>query len=247
MRYLKTTLLYILLVTFMTGVKSNVVVENVKGRKGLVIVKVLERIQPDEEIKFKEELEKIKKRGFKIKLNAIVFDTAGGNSFAAKEIGKIIRERKMNTYVAPNAKCGSACIYAVSGGLIRMIYGKVSVHRTSFNDDYPTEKLEKALSFVDRETRKHIEEMGLSSLLTDAILTTPNWASRELDETEKRRWGINATDRYYEELRFRTIATMHKISVDDVSEIFRANYENCEKQAKNFESTIWDCVQEIIK
>jgi hypothetical protein len=184
---------------------AKVIVEKVEYPKKVAVVKIDGRILVDEEIEFEKALDQLKADGYIIKNNAISFNTRGGSGSTAREIGVIIRQRRLNTYVGPNSLCGSACIYGVIGGVVRNVYGKLSVHRTTYDDIVPLHKLKKFISWSDYEEIKHVSQMGISLLLIDAITTTPNWASRVLTETELRRWQINSTERLYEEFSFRAI------------------------------------------
>jgi hypothetical protein len=232
---------------FITPLHASVYVEKLDTVKKIATVKVQEKIQYEEEDVLKSELDKLESEGYKLKLNAIQVNTRGGNRFAAMAMGRLIRERKLNTYVAKDSECGSACIYVVSGGLVRMIYGKVTVHRSSFNDDIKLEKIEKLTKASDEKTAKHIQDMGLSTLVTDAILMTPNWAYRELTEQELRRWGVNATDRMYEEMWFRNAALQSKLSLEKVRDIFDNKISSCVKYPQRFEMTLWYCIELEIK
>ena len=116
-------------IAFSCATHAKVSVEYTKSHKLLAILKVHGEIKYDDEIEFEKALETVYQRGYKLKLNAVVLNTKGGNVYAAQAMGRIIRERKLNTYVPATATCGSACIYLLSGGLVRMAYGTVKVHR----------------------------------------------------------------------------------------------------------------------
>jgi hypothetical protein len=157
-------------------------VDKVDHPKKVVILKIEGRIKYQDHIEFQKVLDEIKRDGFKIKLNSVVLNTSGGSPTAAKEIGKIIRQEKLNTYVGPKHRCGSACIYILSSGIIRMAYGEVTVHRTTYEDGYPTEKLEKSLKQTDIDNANYLFEMGMTTQLVDAIRVTPNYTNWTLDE-----------------------------------------------------------------
>jgi hypothetical protein len=221
---------------------SAIVVEKLDAKNRIATVKVVEKIKYGDEDILKRELDSLKRENYKLKLNAIQLNTRGGNRFSAMAMGRLIRERKLNTYVAKESECGSACIYVASGGLVRMVYGKVTVHRSSFNDDIASAKIEELTKASDEKTAKHIKDMGLSMLVTDAILMTPNWAYRELTDVELRRWGVNATDRMFEEMWFRNTAIQSKHSLEEIRDIFDKQISSCVKLPQQFEMTLWDCV-----
>lgn len=222
---------------------AKVVVEREMTPKKLVVLKIVDRILYEEDETLKAELDRLERDGYRLKLNSVVLNSRGGNGSAAQAMGKMIRERKLNTFLGAGSVCDSACIYVLSGGVVRMAFGTVSVHRTSYEETYPVEKLEEALKSADDKTRKHIYDMGLSYQLTDAILMTPNSSIRKLEEAEKLHWGVHGTERMYEEIWFRNTSRDTKYSVSVVESFFRKHISNCNEKARRFEMTAWECVR----
>ncbi len=229
-------------IAFSCATHAKVTVEYTKSHKLLAIVTVKGEIKYDDEIEFAKALETVYQRGYKLKLNAVVLNTKGGNVYAAQVMGRIIRERKLNTYVPATATCASACIYLLSGGLVRMAYGTVKVHRAIHAQDIAFEKLEKEYKTSEQRTKDYISEMGLSFLLAEAINSTPYWATRELEDLDKRRWGVHGTDRLYEETWFRKSARERGISMEVVYDYFNKHIAECSRRAREYEMTLWDCV-----
>jgi len=221
---------------------AKVTVEYTKSHKLLAIVKVKGEIKYDDEVEFEKVLENVYQRGYKLKLNAVVLNTKGGNVYAAQAMGRIIRERKLNTYVPATATCASACIYLLSGGLVRMAYGTVKVHRAIHTQEIPFDKLEKEYKTSEQRTKDYISEMGLSFLLAEAINSTPYWATRELENIDKMRWGVHGTERLYEETWYRKSARERGISMQVVYDYFDKHFAECSRRAKQFEITVWDCI-----
>ena len=157
-------------------------------------------------------------------------------------MGRTIRERKLNTFVAKGSECGSACIFVAGGGLVRMIYGRVSVHRSNIGESVQIVNFENYIKQGDAEITEYVKKMGLSVLVTDAILMTPNWATRELTDMELRRWGVNATDRLYEETWFRRTSAQKKRSVEEVKDAFDQHISSCINMPQEFIMAMWDCV-----
>jgi hypothetical protein len=244
---IKSSLFVITLTVFSSFSYSAVVVEKLDSKNKIATIKVVEQIQYEEEHILKRELDSLDAEGYKLKLNAIQLNTRGGNKFSALAMGRLIRERKLNTYVAKESRCGSACIFVASGGLVRMIYGTVTVHRPSMGEGIRLVSVEKFIKEGDVEIAEHIKQMGLSMLVTDAILMTPHWAYRELTEQELRRWGVNATDRMFEEMWFRNTAIQTKHSLEEVRDIFDKHIGSCVKMPQRFEMTLWDCVAQKVK
>lgn len=222
-------------------------VEILDVKEKIASLKIINKIEYEEEEIFISEYNKLIARGYKLKLNAVVLNTAGGNGYAAKKIGVFIREKKLNTYVASGANCASACIYVLIGGVVRMAYGRIAVHRTSYGEEYRIEWLEKGLREANKKTVAHVEAMGISILLADAIVNTPNWAIRELDDRDRRRWGVHGTEQLYEEMWFRKTAAESNVSLEHVIDAFNKNVSACQTPPMNFEMTMWECVKNRIK
>lgn len=195
-QFFRSVLIVSACMTIATPSYSVIYVDKVDHPRKVVILKIEGRIKYEDEIEFQRTLDEIKRDGYKIKLNSVVLNTRGGSTSAAMEIGKIIRKEKLNTYVGPKHVCASACIYVLSSGIVRMAYGDVSVHRSSFNDEFPIEKVEKALVENDIEKMNYLYEMGMTTQLVEAIKVTPHWTRWTLDEKEKRRWGCMALSAY---------------------------------------------------
>ena len=237
------TLIALLFAFWLSNANAAIYVDKVDHPRKVVILKIEGRIKYEDEIEFQRTLDEIKRDGYKIKLNSVVLNTRGGNSNAAMEIGKIIRKEKLNTYVGLKHRCASACIYILSSGIIRMAFGEVAVHRPTFDDDYPYEKLEESLKKSEAESMKHLMDMGMTTQLVEAIRITPSWTTWTLDDKEKRRWGVHGTERMYDELWFRTTAKAKFYDTDVVRDFFYKHHEKCTKMAKEFKMTVFDCVK----
>lgn len=192
---------------------------------------------------FKEAIASIESRGQKLVLNAVQLNSNGGSGNVAREIGKIIREKRLNTYLGEDSKCESACVFILIGGVQRYAFGKVGVHRTTYmdtpNDD---ENVAEDISESVSEISEYIKSMGVSVMLDDAINTTESWRMRYLTEAEKRQWQVFGIDRLEEELYFNKLSRERGIPRKDFVEIFKYNYENCLKDAKELKETIFECV-----
>jgi hypothetical protein len=228
---------------FTASANAGIFVEKVEHPKKVVVFKIQGKISHTDVAVFQNALNEIKNDGYKIKLNSVVLDSYGGSGKAAVAIGKIIRKEKLNTYVGPKHNCHSACVFILSSGTIRMAYGDISVHRGTLYEDYPIENLEESLKTLDTEMLNHLFEMGMATQLIDAIRVTPFWTVWTLDDKEKRRWGVHGTERYYEELWFRTTASAKQYEISNVKYFFYKHFDKCTKMAKDFKMTVYDCVK----
>ncbi len=225
---------------------AEIVVER-NARTMTASIGIHNRILHNESQEFSNELFSLERDGYKIYLATISLNTGGGNPDEAMKIGRIIRERNLNTYVAPKSSCRSACIYILIGGTIRMAYGTIKVHRTSFDDDYPIEKLEKDIKIDNDAISKYIHAMGISWQLTDVIIQTPYWDAIELTPFEKKRWGIHGFDRINEELWFRKTSTTYNINHEELVSFYATHHKKCDAKARAFQTTIPNCIEDFLK
>ena len=194
---------------------------------------------------FKEALDSIEKSGKKLELNAVKLDSNGGSLYVAIEIGKLTRERHLNTYVAPDAACESACVYILIGGLHRYAFGKVGIHRSTYSNDVEDDSdMEEKILKGNVEISNHIRSMGISDRLDDAIRMTQSWCMRYLTETEKMHWQVFGTERAEEERIFNKMAKERFISRKEFIEIYKSHYDDCLNEVRDGIFTVYDCVHE---
>jgi hypothetical protein len=85
-------------------------------------------------------------------------------------------------------------------------------------------------------------EISIFNLFTIWVSLRPYWATRELEDLDKRRWGVHGTDRLYEETWFRKSARERGISMEVVYDYFNKHIAECSRRAREYEMTLWDCV-----
>ena len=241
MRYL-SPVVSILIYLIASHTHAAIKIEYVDTNAKIAVVKIINKIEYEEDELFKVALEKLADENYTIKLNSIVLNSAGGNANAAINIGETIRAKKLNTYVSPSAICTSACVYVFIGGVVRMAYGLIGVHRSTFNETIASNKIHKAISNSDNRIESHVKSMGVSMLLLDAIQMTPNWLRRELTPLEKTRWGVHGVDRMYEELWLRNATSDLGYSYSDIENQYHKFIIKCFKKATHFEIDPLNCV-----
>ena len=108
-----------------------------------------------------------------LRLNSVVLDSVGGSGSVAKEIGRLIRSRGLNTYLPSDASCASACVDILISGVQRYAFGDVLVHRsTFFGESHDDSKVESIVAYARKIEEEYIRSMGVSMMLADAIDTT---------------------------------------------------------------------------
>jgi len=234
---MKLFLLFIFFIIF-TGCS----LQNKEAGENTVHLKLHGKLTDKTLQEFREALDLIEKNSNDIILNAVQLDSVGGNNSVAIEIGKIIREKKLNTYVADDSRCESACVFILIGGVQRYAFGKIGVHRTTYSRDITDDSI--VQNDINESTQlitNYIKSMGVSSLLDDAINNTESWRMRYLSDVEKRHWQVFGIDRFEEELFFNRTARERGISRAEFIKIFKSNYDGCLKEAYYLRSTVLDC------
>jgi hypothetical protein len=193
---------------------------------------------------FREQLESIEKNKLVISMNAVQLKSRGGNGTAAREIAKLIRAKRLNTYVAEGDECASACVFILLGGVQRYAFGSIGVHRTTYSRDISDDL--RVANDVDeniKDVNNFVQSMSVSARLSDAINTTESWRTRYLTIKEKREMNVFGTDRVEEELLFNQIARARGIPRKEFIDIFVSNREDCLLKAKKLEMTVFECAK----
>lgn len=191
-------------------------------------------------------LKKIKKENLHLHLNTIQLNSVGGKPFAAIAIGEQIRKNRLTTYIAPDSKCFSSCVYLFVGGVQRYAFGELGVHQMSTNEgkEYSFNELEEAYVKYNKEFKQYFEKMRISQNLAQLEYDTSFWDFRVLTEKEKFDWHVNGTDIVETAVLMNEYAKRKNIDREDFEIIFADNYRSCFDKMKNLEMTVWDCAAE---
>jgi hypothetical protein len=209
-----------------------------------VHVRIKGEITAETLAEFKEAIESIENNNQRIVINAVQLNSFGGSISTAIQIGKIIREKRLNTYIAEDARCESACIAILLGGVQRYPFGKVGVHRVTYDQDIDDDsRVAKDIDDSLKMTSDYIKSMGISLMLDDAMNTTESWRMRYLSETEKRQWNVFGIDRLEEEIIFNKISRKLNVKRTEFISFYGLNYENCLESVKNLKYTVFECTQ----
>ena len=223
---------------------GKVILEKFKATKEMTL-RIDGGISLGDDLSLDAAIEKLKRSKAKLHMNAVQLNSDGGGLITSMKMGRIIREAGLNTYVGPDSSCASGCVMVLIGGVTRMAFGTVHVHRSHDpTDSIPIDKLKDNHVATDKAVETYFKEMGVSWLLFDAMATTPNWISREILMLEKRQWAVHGTGRYDEELILRRLANAKGITTGQLLDNVANHWGPCEKRAKAFEETMLECVAE---
>jgi len=102
-------------------------------------------------------------------------DSVGGDVFAAKHIGRLIRKHDGVTIISVPSKCYSSCALLFISGVMRHNLGELGLHRpyqvTALQNRQATEKqLPRMLALL----REYVAEMGVAENFYDQMVNTEN-------------------------------------------------------------------------
>jgi hypothetical protein len=181
-------------------------------------------------------------------MNAIQLDVGGGDPEVAKTMGRLIRAKKLNTFLATNDRCVSACVFLAIAGMDRMIYGAVSVHRLMLiRENLSEDSIRQAIKEHRQEDDQYIAEMDGSVLLAEALHFTPNWGLRRLTKDEVQHWGIFGADPVHEAIVFQRGAQATGLSKAKFNAAYVDALDGCRKAQYEFKSLTLDCAIDRIK
>ena len=239
--------LFILLALACSFACADVELLKVSGTENYTI-KISKHVRQIDFEKFDDLLKFAERKKMKLHMNAVQLDLLGGDPTAAREIGKIIRNKKLNTYLAPKDNCLSACIYIAVSGVRRMIYGNVSVHRLALvYKELTNEQIASIIREHNRVSNQYLIDMGASVLLVEAINLTPNWGLRRLKDDEILHWGIFGADHIAEEILFREASARVGISTKEFDSAYVEHMEICKKEEFSFKNLLVDCTVNQLK
>ena len=209
-----------------------------------VTIRIEGEITSKDLIDFKSALNQLDVSKKTLHMNSVVLKSNGGSGDTAREIGKIIRARKLNTFLAEDSSCASACVPILISGVQRYAFGHVRVHRATFmGESISDAKIPNEVAEAKNATEYYVKLMGISMLLADATENTESWGIRELTEVEKKQWQVFGTDRVTEELLFNQISRSRFMGRKEFIDIFTSQYDDCLEEAKDFKMTVFDCAK----
>lgn len=120
-------------------------------------------------------------------------DSAGGMIEDGIRAGDSMAEADWTVWVREDALCHSACVLVLAAGDMRMIAGKVGIHRMIRVGSAATSRreLNKELQEVYSQMELYLERNGAAVAVADLMMTVPNRSLRLLTEGEIDLYGLN--------------------------------------------------------
>jgi hypothetical protein len=225
---------------------SKVITQVLDEKNQIATIKIVKRIEFGEEDDFIRALDWLVDNKYKLKLNAIQLDSTGGNTYSARTIGRIIKDKRLNTYLAKKKTCASACVDILIAGIERYAFGDVDIHRGTYRLPGNIANYEEVLEDTKKEFLDYFNEMDQSFVFADAIYAVPSYTTHTLSKYEKYFWGVVGTSQLYDELWRRQIYDETGFDGDKIHKSLYKNYEYCKSKVKKFQDSYWTCQKEIL-
>lgn len=104
------------------------------------------------------------------KVHRFIIHSPGGNVTEAIAIGDLLRQDRFSVYEPSGLSCISACVFAIAGGVQRVLLGKVGLHRPYLPNNFESTPL---VSLVQADAKKsmsiYMEKMGVKTSIVDAM------------------------------------------------------------------------------
>lgn len=123
-------------------------------------------------------------------------DSTGGQVEDAIRAGDVIGASGWTIWVREGAACHSACVLILGAGDVRMISGRVGIHRIIRMSSTATTRaqLNTELQAVYGRVKDYLERNGVAVAVGDLMMAVPNRNLRLLSPTELREYGLDGTN-----------------------------------------------------
>ncbi|HLT45345.1 MAG TPA: hypothetical protein VK000_11875 [Luteimonas sp.] len=120
-------------------------------------------------------------------------DSSGGMVEDAIRSGDRIAESRWTVWVREGAVCHSACVFVLAAGDMRMISGRVGIHRIIRMSSTATTRAElnRELRVVYDRVRDYLERNGAATAMADMMMAVPNRNLRLLTANELGLYGLD--------------------------------------------------------
>ena len=138
----------------------------------------------------------------------VLLDSHGGDGEAAMAIGRLLRQKKAQTFVT--GQCDSACVFILAGGVVRAAKSNtVGVHAGRLTLMDPRGRVVKEidatrslndsfkLTSFNSDIRKYFAEMGIEHGLLDLVLAHKTKQTYQLTDLEMKQYRLIGFDNDY--------------------------------------------------
>jgi ATP-dependent protease ClpP protease subunit len=137
-----------------------------------------------------------------IRKRVLDLNSAGGQVEDAIRAGDTIAETRWTLWVREDSACHSACVLVLSGGDVRMLAGRIGIHRVIRMSSTATTRAElnAELRVVYDRIRDYLERNGTSTAVADLMKAVPNRNLRLLTDEELLRFGLEGINSAQDDL-----------------------------------------------
>jgi len=129
-------------------------------------------------------------------------DSSGGLVEDAMRAGDTIVDTHWTVWVREDSVCHSACMFILAAGDVRMISGRVGIHRIIRMSSTATTRAElnRELRAVYARVRDYLERNGAAVAVADLMMAVPNRNLRLLTQEELREYGLDGINPVQDDL-----------------------------------------------
>ncbi|WP_222563942.1 hypothetical protein [Novilysobacter antarcticus] len=130
-------------------------------------------------------------------------DSTGGQIEEAIRSGDMIGASQWTIWVREGAVCHSSCVLILAAGDMRLIAGKVGIHRMIRISSKATSRaeLQEELQAVHADVREYLQRNGVAFAVADLMMTVPNRSLRLLTAQEMDLYGLEGRNAAEDDLQ----------------------------------------------
>ena len=146
---------------------------------------------------------------------SLQLDSNGGDILEAMKIGRTVRANNLRTIVPFNSVCNSSCVLVLAAGVRRDPIGQVGIHRPYFSSVSPnlsTSEIQSKRNELTKKIREFIDEMDVSQILLDKMLSVPPEKVRILSQSELEELRLSVDDANFDEKKVAEQASLYNLT-----------------------------------
>ena len=176
-------------------------------------------------------------------------DSTGGQIEEAIRAGDKIGASAWTIWVREGSVCHSSCVLVLAAGDMRMIAGKVGIHRMIRISSKATSRaeLQQELQTVHGDVREYLQRNGVAFAVADLMMTVPNRSLRLLSGEEMDLYGLDGQNAVEDDLqRIELTRKCGTAFVERKDAFYRAFERDCQRPGEDV-GGMGDCGLELRK
>jgi hypothetical protein len=146
----------------------------------------------------------------------LMLNSNGGSVSVAIQIGQIVRKAEIPVVVPSWGRCASACVLVYAGGVIRLNYGPIQIHRPySSNSDRTLTQAQDRFANMERDMRSYLRSMNVSESLFERMIRIAPDKSESLSLEDLETIGLGFKDPVYDNHIDQLMARRYGLSLMD--------------------------------